>query len=259
MLPSDRFHKQTSDCCFWLVWCATLKLTDKAERLALRTPFTRSFLNPTPPSLPPSAAKDWAGTQEVDLELSVCELAPCWDGRQKQMTLYLCPCRKCHSGLWLWDRQHAHQKCVCPRALGNNKDRVGLVDRHLRTSLCHHPKGNRSALIVSCVKCNAKSLFTAGYPIIYRSPHVVKFKQKWFLLLLLLQHKYIKTCTNPYIFSSFQQLLCIDLSKWTYYRMNHKNTPPLCSVKGGFCADAESWSSTHRAIHIHITFNLCAC
>ncbi len=65
------------------------------------------------------------------------------------MTLYLCPCRKCHSGLRLWDRQHAEQNCVYPRALSDDEDGVRLVDRHLRTSLCHHPKGNRFALIVS--------------------------------------------------------------------------------------------------------------
>lgn len=32
----------------------------------------------------------------------------------------------------------------------------------------------------------------------------------------------------PYVFSSFHQLLCINLFKWTYYKKNHKNTPPLC-------------------------------
>lgn len=84
------------------------------------------------------------------------------------MTLYLCPCRKCHSGLRLWSRQHAEQKCVRISPLSDDEDRVGLVVRHLRTSLCHHPKGNRFALIVTLlemfhlyVKCNAESVFNA--------------------------------------------------------------------------------------------------
>lgn len=69
-------------------------------------------------------------------------MASCWDGSQKQVTLYLCPCRKCYPGLWLWDRQHAEQKYVCARPIIDDKG--GL---HLRTSFCHHPKGNRFALV----------------------------------------------------------------------------------------------------------------
>ena len=107
-------------------------------------------LHPPPPLLPiPSVAKDWAGDQEVGLELSVCSLACCWDGREKQMTLYLCPCRKRHPGLRLRVRQHAEQKCVCPRPLCDNEDGYWLVNSPLRTSLCHHPQGNMLILVVS--------------------------------------------------------------------------------------------------------------
>lgn len=62
------------------------------------------------------------------------------------MALYLCPCRKCHSGLRLWCRQRAEQKYVCPGPFSEN--RVRLVDGHARTSFCHHTKGNGFALIM---------------------------------------------------------------------------------------------------------------
>lgn len=64
------------------------------------------------------------------------------------MAFYLCPCRKCHSGLRLWRRQHAEQKYVCPSPLSDGENRVGLVDGHARTSFCHHTKGNGFALIM---------------------------------------------------------------------------------------------------------------
>lgn len=48
--------------------------------------------------------------------------------------------KKCHSGLWLWDRQHTEQKRICPRSLCDVEDRARLVNRHLRASFCHHPK-----------------------------------------------------------------------------------------------------------------------
>lgn len=53
------------------------------------TLFTPSFLHPTPASIIPSVAKDWARDQEVDLELSVCELASCEDSSQKNKWLYI--------------------------------------------------------------------------------------------------------------------------------------------------------------------------
>lgn len=115
--------------------------------MPFHTGFTPSFLSPSLPCLVPLVAKDWAGDQEVDLELSVCSLASCWGGSQKQMTLYLCPCRKCHSGLWLWVGQHAEQKCACPRHLSDDEDRVGLDNRNLR--IRNHPKGNTFAPTVA--------------------------------------------------------------------------------------------------------------
>lgn len=82
---------------------------------------------------------------------AVCllELAPRWDGRLKQMTLYLCPCRKCHPGLRLWDRQHADEKRLRPGPVNDAEDRGGLVDKHHGPTVCHHPKGNRFASITS--------------------------------------------------------------------------------------------------------------
>lgn len=48
--------------------------------------------------------------------------------------------KKCHSGLWLWDRQHTEQKWACPRPLSDTEARPCIDTGDLRKSPRDYPK-----------------------------------------------------------------------------------------------------------------------
>lgn len=186
------------------------------------------------------------------------------------MTSYLFPCRKCHSGLRLWDRQHAEQKCVYPRPLSNDKDGGGLVDRHLRTSLCHHPKGNKSAFLVSLLgilqmlnlyaKCNAVifyCLFVNQIGFLNQGSIISHIG----CLIVWNCVKGFCSCCGTNISIHFQQFPASSLHKFVKMDLlqeEQQNTPPLCfDEKRILCRGKIMKLHTLQHSHSHHTQSLC--
>lgn len=142
--PKWQNFTNNPNCGFDYIWSATAKrIRNQTDRV-----YFDSESSPVPRRPDSLDAEDWAGYQEVDLELSAWSLGPWWRDVEKQIALWLSPRRKCHPGFWLWRRQHAKQKRLRPHSLCDAETGVGLDNRHLGTSLSHHAKGNEFAAIL---------------------------------------------------------------------------------------------------------------